>query len=132
MKGKGKWTDNKKFMLEHFERSRSFLDEKPIFDVKDISFPLSTSGMKIVDGLGRRVKLAGVNWSGCHAERHCVGGLDCRPLEDIVRCIREELGFNTVRLTFSLQMFYDNNVISNNLISANPQLHGKKSMEIFE
>jgi hypothetical protein len=34
--------------------------------------------MKIVDANGRRVKLAGVNWSGCHAERHCVGGLEYR------------------------------------------------------
>jgi hypothetical protein len=31
--------------------------------------------MRIVDATGHRVKLAGVNWSGGHAERHCVGGL---------------------------------------------------------
>jgi hypothetical protein len=68
--------------------------------------------MKIVDSNGKRVKLSGVNWSGCHAERHCVGGLDYQPLEKIVQCIREVLDFNVIRLTFSLQMFYDNNVIS--------------------
>lgn len=48
----------------------------PLFDVKDIEFPLSTQGMKIVDNKGRRVKLAGVNWSGGHEKRQCVGGLD--------------------------------------------------------
>lgn len=52
----------------------------PLYDIKDIEFPLSTQGMKIVDNKGRRVKLAGVNWSGGHAKRHCVGGLDYRTL----------------------------------------------------
>jgi hypothetical protein len=37
--------------------------------------------MKIVDAKNRRVKLAGGNWSGGHARRHCVGGLDVRPLK---------------------------------------------------
>jgi hypothetical protein len=37
--------------------------------------------MRIVDETGRRVKLAGVNWSGGHAERHTVGGLDYRSLK---------------------------------------------------
>jgi len=44
--------------------------------------------MSIVDATGRRVKLAGVNWSGGHAERHCVGGLECRSLKEISRHIR--------------------------------------------
>lgn len=39
---------------------------------------------------------------------------------------------NSVRLTFSLQMFYDNNVIDQKLIKANPNLFGKTSMEIFD
>ena len=39
---------------------------------------------------------------------------------------------NVVRLTFSLQLFYDNNIIPDNLISANPQLKGKTAMEIFD
>jgi hypothetical protein len=36
--------------------------------------------MAIVDMNGRRVKLAGGNWSGGHASRNCVGGLDKKPL----------------------------------------------------
>jgi hypothetical protein len=88
--------------------------------------------MKIVDATGRRVKLAGVNWSGGHAERHCVGGLDCQPLRKIAEYIRRDLDFNVVRLTFSLQMFYDDNVVQEKLISANPDLFGKTSMQIFD
>lgn len=88
--------------------------------------------MYIVDATGRRVKLAGVNWSGGHAERHCVGGLDKQKLSDICKMIRKDLDLNSVRLTFSLQMFYDNNVIDFQLIKANPELKGKTSMEIFD
>lgn len=50
--------------------------ETPLFNVEEIKFPLSTDEMKIVDATGRRVKLAGTNWSGGHAKRHCVAGLD--------------------------------------------------------
>ncbi len=39
---------------------------------------------------------------------------------------------NCIRLTFSLEMFYDNNVIDQKLIAANPNLYGKTSMEIFD
>jgi hypothetical protein len=44
--------------------------------------------MKIVDNTGKRIKLCGANWSGCHAERHCVGGLDYQVLKDIVQYIK--------------------------------------------
>lgn len=60
-----------------------FREETPLFHVEDIKFPLSTHNMKIVDATGRRVKLAGGNWSGGHMCRHTVDGLECRPLRDI-------------------------------------------------
>ena len=68
--------DDKEFMLKAFYPQEShFKSAEPLFDVEDIQFPLSTKGMSIVDKTGRRVKIAGVNWSGGHAERHCVAGL---------------------------------------------------------
>lgn len=51
------------------------VQKPPLFNVEDITFPLSTNGIQIVDSTGRRVKLAGGNWSGCHLCRHCVDGL---------------------------------------------------------
>lgn len=45
--------------------------------------------MKIVDQTGRRVKLAGTNWSGGHAKRHCVAGLDRLPLAQMCKKIKE-------------------------------------------
>ncbi len=73
--GNENFVEDKKFMLDYYRKEQEFLSDIPLYDVKDIKFPLSTNGMKIVDATGRRVKLAGVNWSGGHAERHCVGGL---------------------------------------------------------
>jgi len=52
-----------------------FAHEHPLFHSEDIKFPLSTKLAKIVDSTGRRVKLAGGNWSGGHMCRHCVDGL---------------------------------------------------------
>lgn len=39
---------------------------------------------------------------------------------------------NCVRLTYSLQLFYDDNVIPEQFIKANPDLKGKTAMEIFD
>ena len=39
---------------------------------------------------------------------------------------------NVIRLTFSLQMFFDDNVVDKKLIAANPQLFGKTAMQIFD
>lgn len=52
-----------------------FLKDDPLFHAEEIKFPLYTDQMKIVDATGRRVKLAGGNWSGGHMCRHCVDGL---------------------------------------------------------
>ncbi len=75
-----------------------------------MKFPLSTKNIKIVDATGKRVKLCCVNWSGAHMCRHCPDGLECRKLEDLCAEIRK-FGFNCIRLTYSLQMYFDNPVI---------------------
>lgn len=63
--------------------------------------------------------------------RHCVDGLEYRKLKDLCKEIRL-FGFNTVRLTFSLQMFFDNNCISNKYIAANSELFNIKAMDLFD
>lgn len=104
------------------------MKEEPLFHVEDIKFPLSTQGMKIVDATGRRVKLAGGNWSGGHMCRHCVDGLECRSLRDIAEHIRYEFKMNCIRLTYSLQLYYDNNIVPTKYLLADPSLQGKTSM----
>ena len=119
-------------MLEFYKKEKDFLQSTTIFHPEDIQFPLSTSGMKIVDQTGRRVKLAGTNWSGGHASRHCVAGLDRQPIGEILKKIKHEFGMNVIRLTFSLQMFYDDNIIPEHLVRANPQFKGLTAMQIFD
>jgi hypothetical protein len=80
--GAGSWNYYRDYdFMEHYKRLQAeFTSSPPLFDARTIKFPLSTKGMAIVDSTGRRVKLAGANWSGGHAARHCVGGLDRRPM----------------------------------------------------
>eukprot|EP00392_Amoebophrya_sp_AT5.2_P012703 g12810.t1 len=63
--------------------------------------PLSTSGAKIVDRLGNRVKLRCVNWSGAQLQQYVVGGLNVQKLDNIILAIHN-LHFNCVRLVYSL------------------------------
>ena len=98
-----------------------------LFDTNKIVFPLSTKGMAIVDQKGRRVKLAGGNWSGGHAKRHCLGGLDRQPIRKLCHDIRFKFDMNCVRVTFSLELFRSDNIIPLNLISKNSFLLGKTS-----
>lgn len=104
-------TIDKTLMSQHQSMMDYFSKDDPLFHAEQIKFPLSTDQMKIVDATGRRVKLAGGNWSGGHMCRHCVDGLQCRPLRDIAMDIRFKFKMNCIRLTYSLQLIYDNNVI---------------------
>jgi endoglucanase len=64
--------------------------------------PLRTSGSKIVDRDGHTVVIQGVNWFGFETSAHVPHGLWSRDLGDMMGQIRR-MGFNTIRLPFSLQ-----------------------------
>merc|ERR1719427_586692 len=97
--------------------------------------PLGTaavgSKVVVVDAAGTRVKLACVNWYGAHMEGHVVNGLDKQPINAIANTIKD-LGFNCVRLPFSLEQFYDNPVVESSHVSANPQLEGETSLSVLD
>lgn len=60
--------------------------------------------------------------------RHCVDGLENRPLRDIAMDIRYKFKMNCIRLTYSLQLFFDNKPIPAKYLTANPELIGKTGM----
>ena len=64
-------------------------------------------------------------------ENLVVNGLDVQTMDFISAKIKE-LGFNCVRLPFALDTFYKSRVIPDSLLTANPDLHGKTAMEIFD
>ena len=65
--------------------------------------PLSTDGARIVDRTGRTLTIQGVNWFGFETHNHVVHGLWARDYRQMLQQIRA-LGFNAIRLPFSLQM----------------------------
>merc|ERR1719400_2796167 len=99
------------------------------------TFPLSTGEVEgrvvVVDSDGARVKLACVNWYGAHMEGHVVNGLERQSVENISNTIAS-LGFNCVRLPFSLEQFYDNPTVEAGRLTANPGLEGQTSLEVLE
>src|SRR5213595_299752 len=85
--------------------------------------PLSASGRYIVDAHGRRVRLAGVNWYGAHEDDGVVSGLERTGRVRLARTIAR-LGFNSVRLPFSLWMTEQATPVPDEYLAANPDLSG--------
>lgn len=95
------------------------------------ALPLRTAGRFIVDNNGRRFKLSGVSWYGAEGTDFVVAGLQVEPLAAIVRHIRC-MGFNTVRLPWSNEMYESNPVVPDYAVTANPQLKGKHALQVFD
>ena len=85
--------------------------------------PLSASGRYIVDAHGRRVRLAGVNWYGFHEDDGVAPGLDSTGRRALARRIAR-LGFNSVRLPFSLWMTEQATPVPAEYLAANSDLSG--------
>mmetsp|Transcript_4890 Transcript_4890/g.14208 ORF Transcript_4890/g.14208 Transcript_4890/m.14208 type:complete len:485 (+) Transcript_4890:84-1538(+) len=98
-------------------------------DAKDL--PLRTSGAWIVDKRDQRVRLRCVNWYGAHLETLVVGGLDKQPLSKLAFMIRA-LGFNCVRLPYSLELQLRPVRPAKELLLANPELQNATGLEILD
>ena len=96
-----------------------------------ITPPLRASGRYILDRNGERVKLASINWYGASDEHNIVGGLDTRHRDEIAATIRR-LGFNSVRLPYSDEMVMTNPLIPSEHLAANPDLHGRHALDVYE
>lgn len=99
--------------------------------VDQSTLPLSTLGGKIINTRSDPVKLSCVNWYGAHMGRYVVDGLDEVDINSIAQDIAND-GFNCVRLVFSLEQYYNDPVVTDDVVAANPQLKGKTSMEVFD
>ncbi|KAK4144720.1 endoglucanase [Dichotomopilus funicola] len=97
----------------------------------EYTLPLRTRGRDVVDARGRRFKLASVNWYGASDELFIPGGLDIKHRDEIARIIRR-MGFNSVRLPYSDEMVVANPVVLPHLLSANPDLVGRRALDILE
>jgi endoglucanase len=97
----------------------------------NIAMPLSTRGRFITDVNGKRLRLAGVNWYGFHEDLGVAPGLDRTDRRALARLIAG-LGFNSVRLPFSLWMTEQTTPVPDQYLAANPDLAGATPMQIFD
>jgi endoglucanase len=95
------------------------------------ALPLQTQSRWIVDANGHRFKLAGVSWYGAESPDLVPEGLDHNDARAIAHWVKT-LGFNSVRIPWSLALVEHNPVIPSALLVANPSLQGKTGLEVLD
>lgn len=90
-----------------------------------------TAGNQIVDVNGNAVRIAGVNWFGFETSTYVVDGLWARNYKDMMNQMKQ-LGFNTIRLPYSEDIFNSANVPNSINYSLNPDLQGLSSLQILD
>jgi endoglucanase len=93
--------------------------------------PLHTQGSNIVDANGNAVHISGVNWFGFETQSFAPHGLDVRNYQSMLdQMVR--LGFNTIRLPYSNQLFDASSVPSAINYKLNPDLKGLKGLALMD
>jgi endoglucanase len=92
-----------------------------------------TKGNQIVDEANQPVRIAGINWFGFESSTYVVHGLGQRDYHDLLRQVKT-LGYNTIRLPFSDQLFFatsvPNGISFNN--GMNQDLQGLNGLQILD
>lgn len=91
----------------------------------------STDGNSIVDASGKTVRITGVNWFGMESSTFAPHGLWVRNYKEMLEQIAG-LGFNTVRLPFSNELFDAGSIPSGIDFTRNPDLDGLNGLEIMD
>ena len=104
----------------------------PVNAASTIGLPLSTQGSKIVDATGQPVVLRGVNWFGIESGLHAPDGLSSRDYKEMLAQIKS-LGYNLIRLPYSVQSLRSSNVNGINYqLGSNQELQGKSPLEVMD
>ena len=93
--------------------------------------PLRTRGADIVDASGKRVKFEAVNWAGGENWRRVPGGLDLAPASSIAKSIAA-MGFNAVRLPFSVDTVLRDPPVADAAVAANPSMFGATALAVTD
>jgi endoglucanase len=92
---------------------------------------LRTDGNLILDPAGNPVIITGISWFGLETENFAPHGLWARSLESFLDQI-VELGFNTIRLPYSSQLFDPSSQPTGINYDLNPDLVGLNGLEIMD
>ena len=93
--------------------------------------PWHTNGAQLLDANNQPVRIAGVNWFGFETSTFVVHGLQNRNYEDMLNQIKS-LGYNTVRLPYSDQLFDPGSKPSGIDYSKNPDLQGLQGVQLMD
>ena len=92
---------------------------------------LHTEGAKIVDSQGKEVLISGVNWFGMETNTLSPHGLWARNLDDMLDQIAS-LGYNTIRLPFTNEIFNPDLKPTAIDYRLNPDLEGLSALELMD
>lgn len=92
---------------------------------------LHTSGNQIVDANNQPVRVAGVNWFGMETTNYAPHGLWTRNYKDMMDQMKA-LGFNTIRLPYSNQLFDSGSTPNGIDFAKNPDLKGLNGLGIMD
>ncbi len=91
---------------------------------------LHTNGVWVENSAGHHVRLVGVTWYGMETYQYVPAGLDIRPLDSILKEIKN-MGFNSIRLPLSDQLVRYNPVVHLGL-AANKSLIGLHALQVLD
>ena len=91
----------------------------------------STSGNQIMDASGETVRLKAVNWFGMEGYLGVPDGLYVRNWQDMMAQMKE-VGFDSIRLPFSLQNVQPGAMPNNIVYSINPDLQGLSNLQVMD
>lgn len=90
-----------------------------------------TSGRQIVDAANKPVRITGVNWFGFETTNYAPHGLWSRGYKDMLDQIAS-LGYNTIRLPYSNQLFDAGSTPNGIDFSKNSDLQGLSGIQIMD
>src|SRR5215469_1458240 len=93
--------------------------------------PLHTDGTQIQNAQGHSVVLTGVNWFGFETQTFAPQGLDIRNYQDMLDQMAR-LGFNTLRLPYSNQLFDPTSLPTDINYTLNPDLRGLHGLALMD
>jgi endoglucanase len=93
--------------------------------------PLHAAGAQIVDAQGQQVALSGINWFGFETESFSPHGLSVRNYQSMLDQMAH-LGFNTLRLPYSNQLFDSASAPTGINYKLNPDLRGLKGLALMD
>ncbi|MFO0907366.1 MAG: cellulase family glycosylhydrolase [Isosphaeraceae bacterium] len=91
----------------------------------------TTLGNQIVDSAGQSVRIAGVNWFGFETSNFAPHGLWARGYREMMDQMKQ-LGFNTIRLPYSNQLFDAGSTPNGIDFTKNPDLRGLNGLQIMD